>query len=267
MPPRKVVIIPVYKNKLSGNEVNSITQCLKILHNTPICFICANNFDFSNYNQFMQSGSKYYIERFKNKYFTSVLSYNKLLLSIAFYRRFKNYDYLLIYQLDAWVFKNELNYWCEKGYSYIGAPWYEGWGMADETSRFVAVGNGGFSLRDIKAHINVLEKYKYKALPQHYYNSFKRRPSFKTLKKLIIYLLTHKIPNTNYYWCNEDVFFGRIAPKLFKNFLVPDVSTALQFAVEVNPELHVLEDRLPFGCHAWEKFQPEFWKKFIKIEA
>ena len=30
---------------------------------------------------------------------------------------------MLIYQLDAYVFKDELLNWANKGYDYIGAPW------------------------------------------------------------------------------------------------------------------------------------------------
>ena len=62
--------------------------------------------------------------RFANYYFESISGYNKLLLSLEFYNRFKEYEYLLIHQSDAYLFKNELDYWCQKGFDYIGAPWY-----------------------------------------------------------------------------------------------------------------------------------------------
>jgi hypothetical protein len=261
----KIIVIPIYKQVLSVNEFKALRQCFAVLYEFPVCFMCGQNFDFSNYVKLIPPQVTYTIERFNDKHFTSLIAYNNLLLSIKFYKRFRKYTFLLIYQLDAWVFKNELNYWCQKGFAYIGAPWYEGWGLADEKSRFLAVGNGGFSLRRVSAHIDALKKYRYKILPWHYYNVFKRNPSFKTLKGLVTYLFTYKIPNPTYHWCNEDVFFGRIAPRLFKNFTTPDVSVALRFSVEVNPSLHVNKNNLPFGCHAWERFQPEFWKNFIVI--
>ena len=30
---------------------------------------------------------------------------------------------MLIYQLDAFVFQDDLAYWCQQNYDYIGAPW------------------------------------------------------------------------------------------------------------------------------------------------
>ena len=63
---------------------------------------------------------------------------------------------MLIVQTDAWIFKDELQKWCNMEYDYIGAPWchlcknvhncnYEE--VADQKS---IVGNGGLSLRYIK---------------------------------------------------------------------------------------------------------------------
>jgi hypothetical protein len=73
-----------------------------------------------------------------------------------------------------------------------------------------------------------------------------------------------KSPYYKYYPINEDVFWGRLAPKLFKNFTIPNLKTALRFSIEVNPSVHMKKDDLPFGCHAWEKFEPLFWEKFIR---
>ena len=35
---------------------------------------------------------------------------------------FLEYQYMLIYQLDAFVFEDKLDYFCELGYDYIGIP-------------------------------------------------------------------------------------------------------------------------------------------------
>jgi hypothetical protein len=47
------------------------------------------------------------------------------MLSIDFYKRFRDYKFILIYQLDAYVFRDELEYWCEQDYDFIGAPLIE----------------------------------------------------------------------------------------------------------------------------------------------
>jgi hypothetical protein len=39
--------------------------------------------------------------------------------SKQFYERFVAYDYMLIYQLDAYVFKDELDDWSAKGYDLL----------------------------------------------------------------------------------------------------------------------------------------------------
>jgi hypothetical protein len=46
---------------------------------------------------------------------------------------------------------------------------------------------------------------------------------------------------------------------------LPNWKEGLSFAFEKNPQISysLLEDSLPFGCHAWEKYNPSFWQKFI----
>jgi len=100
------------------------------------------------------------------------------MLSLEFYKRFLNYKFILIYQLDAFVFNDELAFWCNKDYDYIGAPW------SDISSRSIFkelrsklplrykyyyirklsninkfVGNGGFSLRKVVSRLLLLAKY------------------------------------------------------------------------------------------------------------
>ena len=59
---------------------------------------------------------------FNDTYFESIYGYNQLMLNVEFYEAFSK-KYILIYQTDAFIFKDDLNYWCEKDYDYIGAPW------------------------------------------------------------------------------------------------------------------------------------------------
>jgi hypothetical protein len=263
---KSIIVVPVYKASLTENEISSLRQCFEVLHQVPFCFICSNSFFFKeNYQQFIPGNIQYTVSRFDDKYFTSLEAYNKLLLSIKFYKRFRSYQYLLIYQLDAWVFKNELDYWCAKGYAYIGAPWFQGWHNATPESKFIGIGNGGFSLRDITKHIKVLNAYRYKIMPRYHLSAFFKHPSISGFKHMVKNLLFRHSPFDKYYRLNEDVFWGRIAPKLFKDFMISDMKTALRFSIEVNPSKYVNANDLPFGCHAWEKFEPEFWKQFISV--
>lgn len=114
-----IVIIPVYK-ALDDIDKASIRQAVKMTHGTDITFIMPNSFKLDDsFNEFKDIG----IERFDNSYFANILGYNKLMLDVTFYKRFISYKYMLIHQTDVFLFKDELQYWCSRGYDYIGAPW------------------------------------------------------------------------------------------------------------------------------------------------
>ncbi|MEW6718188.1 MAG: DUF5672 family protein [Chloroflexota bacterium] len=85
--------------------------------------------------------------RFEDRYFSTIASYSKLLLSPKFYAAFINFNYILIYQLDCLVFSDQLEEWCGAGYDYIGAPLFRD--KANPAKGFSRVGNGGLSLRRV----------------------------------------------------------------------------------------------------------------------
>ena len=64
---------------------------------------------------------------------------------------------------------------------------------------------------------------------------------------------------------NEDEFWSFIAPRYFKDFKVADFECAMYFSFETQPRrlYKTTNNKLPFGCHAWQKYDPEFWKEFI----
>ena len=51
-------------------------------------------------------------------------------------------------------------------------------------------------------------------------------------------------------------------PRVCSFFTVPTPEEACDFAFEREPRfLYELNGRkLPFGCHGWEKYDPEFWR-------
>ena len=83
--------------------------------------------------------------------------YNKLKKSKFFYRLFSEYDFILTYELDSYVFRNELRTWVAKEYDYIGAPWPPFYVNRENKKDLVRVGNGGFSMRSNK-FINMFTK-------------------------------------------------------------------------------------------------------------
>jgi hypothetical protein len=46
---------------------------------------------------------------------------------------------------------------------------------------------------------------------------------------------------------------------------LPNWQQALKFGFEQHPQLcyELNNQQLPFGCHAWEKYDYEFWEKYM----
>lgn len=77
--------------------------------------------------------------------------------------------------------------------------------------------------------------------------------------------------NLNYFLrnnINEDGIFSLRAQHSWIFCQLPPFDVALKFAFEVNPSYlyDINNEKLPFGCHAFEKYEYNtFWQKHIKI--
>lgn len=266
-----VIVIPLYKIVPSNIEEASFKQCLKVLKNHFISLVTYREMNLTYYTNIIQNYDiKYDIVYFEKEYFNSVQGYNQLCLSKDFYYAFTKFDYMLIYQLDAWVFKDELNYWCNQGYDYIGAPWFKEDFDTIFTKDFNGIGNGGFSLRKISYCINILNYNPYKPFI-NIKNLFRAIKKPLDIPKFCLKLLGIR-NNISFYISqnkiNEDNIFSKMVLKSNIKVHLPNEQIASQFAFEVNPSyLYKLNDKkLPFGCHAFEKFEfSSFWYKFIKL--
>jgi hypothetical protein len=176
---------------------------------------------------------------------------------------------MLIYQTDAYVFSDQLDFWCEQGNDYIGAPWFDGYSTPSST-KIIGVGNGGFSLRNIQKSIEILRRYDKVKIIFFLYKSLK----IKRLSKIITLIKKININSRiiesgsiilEYSNINEDGFWAEYIPSLFLDFKVATIDDATRFSFEVNPKLlfELNEYQLPFGCHAWEKYDYSFWKNYI----
>lgn len=218
------VVIPIYSEILSQQETIALRQANSIFNKYDIIAIAPIdlNVDKSIFCR---------IERFEEDFFESIDSYNRLMLSDFFYKRFQNYKYILMYQLDAFVFSDYLPYFCELNYDYIGAPWLYGqFNYVDAAHCIWYVGNGGLSLRKVDSFIRILED---------------RKPLQREQIK------------------NEDLFFSAIIDEKFK---IAPKEIALQFSFERQVRLCYEQNhcQLPFGCHAWGRYDFTFWKPFIE---
>lgn len=260
-----IVVVPVYKEILSHKEIQSFKQCCQILASYPICIVCPEHINLSCYQNIANIFSvRLIIESFPQHYFDGISGYNRLMTDISFYRRFSNYQYLLLFQLDAWAFRDELDYWCSLGYDYVGAPWFENYGTYEDGNKLWAVGNGGFSLRRIQYFLELLE---YDG-PLKDACTLDLEPSIKN--RIYKYLYSKGYQNRVSYFRKDTTLFEDVFYTVYLNDTrfranVPSAEEAAWFAFEKSPSyLYSLTGKLPFGCHAWEKNEYEsFWKKYI----
>jgi len=64
---------------------------------------------------------------------------------------------------------------------------------------------------------------------------------------------------------NNDLFWSYRAVEYVPGFRIADWRTGLRFAFEACPrQCFELNDRkLPFGCHAWAKYDRAFWEPYL----
>jgi hypothetical protein len=283
------IIVPVYKefNLLTNEELISLCQLFKVLGSYKIFLVGPENLQYDTFLKEAQKRNVFVrVKRFSDEYFYGIEGYNKLMMSFDFYQKFRKFKYALIYQLDAYVFRDELKYWCNKGYDYVGAPWN---GMHTYNNKSVeGVGNGGFSLRKIKSSIGLLEKIRmYEVLIQYQHYNWKglvpKLPFI--IKKLGKAKKSPSKCETNYHF-QEDYFWCNVAPASLSSFPchtrllkllcwwytrndynVAPKNIAVSFSLEtsVRELFEKNNNTLPFGCHAWEKYEPDFWKEFIPM--
>ena len=264
------VIIPVYRPTISEDEKRSFCRTLKVLGSHIIVLVCPHDFDSKIYdNLAYENGVQLTHERFSNEYFNGLVGYNQLLLSDLFYRRFEKYEYILICQLDAYVFKDELNEWCSKGYDYIGPP------MFDDKNPVISfdgmtVGNGGFCLRRIQSFLNYFDSKKNVFSPHQIVGliNLRKKPQTRVFVWLLMCLGWRNKPHTvaRRYRYNEDCFWSIYLNDSRFALKKPKPEEALHFAFERFPkQLYQLANySLPFGCHGWRKYQyNDFWKEII----
>lgn len=241
-----IVVIPIYKKSLEEDEAFSLTTCLRLLSGYDLVFVGPKSLEgivphVYGENRFLG---------FDESFFEGIAGYNKLMLSSKFYEKFRSYDYILIYQLDALVFQDCLDKWLYSNIDYVGAPWtdFEKINKVRDSimsSRYFGVrtlkkfflsgnrisyaGNGGLSLRKVDSFLHISKKYKF------------------------------FIDNWN---MNEDFFWSIFVPMLEKKFIIPDYDSCKYFSVENTPEKLFEGIEKHFGCHAWNKNKP-FWNSVL----
>jgi hypothetical protein len=254
------VVIPFYRDTLTGHEDIALKQCALVLAKYPIIAIKPQSLTLPDN---LKDYPFEQVINFDDSYFASIQGYNKLMLDAHFYQAFLNYEYILIHQLDAFVFEDKLSYWCTQNLDYIGAPWLrkkdtgtlkstllkvqqyfsirfdlKKQGLPNKYQFENQVGNGGFSLRKVKKFYNLCISMK---------------------PRIDLYL------SRNEHQYHEDTFWSIEVNRKKHHINICDYQTALRFAFENSPDraLKLNNNELPFGCHAWDK-HPGFWRPIFK---
>ena len=211
------IIIPTYKtyDRLSMIEKKYLENNIKVLNDYPIIILCPDNLNTNSYNN-LEINS---FLKFDASFFKNVNCYNDLMLSTAFYEQLKEYDYMLLVQLDAYVFKNDLEYFLGLGYDYIGNLH-----KIPHVKDKMINGNGGFSLRKIDSFIN----------------------ASKTIKKDL---------NGIKDW--EDIMYSYWY-KDKMNIAPDEISLKFGWQQNPNKCYEMNGNKLPFGCHKPHIFGKDF---------
>lgn len=231
------VVIPLYRSELTAYEQISLRQCVRKLGGHPMYVVKPKSLDLTEWTDAYPNLK---LVSFADECFANIAAYNHLLTNEPFYDAFSAYEYILLYQLDAFVFEDTLDAWCRKGFDYVGGPYVTRESFsASVFSTQKPLLNGGLSLRKVSACRRLVSRYT---------RIFGQWPG------------------------NEDMLFSLTAARLlpFRPLMkLPTVRESLLFSFEQNPDFALLltDGTLPFGCHAWEKYDLAFWRPYFRKEG
>ena len=263
------IVIPTHKSQPDNNEEISLRCLDNKLGDFNKYIICPENIE----PKILLKNSK--IIKFDKNHFETWPNYNSLLKTNTFWDKFKNYDFILIYQTDCLVFKSNIEEWLKLDYSFIGPPQIN---LKKEKLGFV--GNGGFSLRKVSDHLEALNNKEIyfmntKKQTLKYLLGIKRLKYFifTIFKTFIIYNKKKRIKhgytfresfikNSIY---PEDIFWCMFGPNLSRNYKVCPPEKAINFGFESAPQLafKLNNNQKPFGCHNWTHYDKLFFQKLL----
>lgn len=261
------VVVPMHNRKeITADEEISFRHLIRFLDRYDKYLVLPESLDL-RIPGFLQ-------RHFSDRFFGSITAHIRLMLSRGFYEAFREYEYILVYHTDALVFSDQLMQWCESGLDYVGPPWLN----CPDTPwvKTPKVGNGGFSLRKVSSFLKIFDSRRYAVDPEEYW-----RKTYASVPTLERYMNLHKryLKRLRFFngvrremadwpkvsWRNEDHFWSDRGTHYFPEFKVADFDTGLRFGFEAAPRLcfELNGRKLPFGCHAWPKYDRAFWEPYL----
>lgn len=271
-PKKKVaVMVPLPSADLSYEEEVSMRQLRKHLDSHDKFLLVPEG---------MEVGFEgFRVLELERRHFGSAANHNRMLYRTDFWEKFSDYEYVLMYHLDALVFSDRLLEWCDKDLDYIGAPFLKSvhtpW---VETER---VGNGGFALYRVRSVLRVLWG-RYRDEPAKYWED--RFWKWIEIRQRLLRPLRAAVPTwlrgrataplqrrlrqMDHIEINErgnDLFWSDQAKRYLPEFKVGSLEQGLDFAFETEPKWSLERNggRIPFGCHAWGRYDRGFWENYL----
>jgi Protein of unknown function (DUF5672) len=258
---KPVVVIPVHKSVPTELERISLRQCGRCFTGRDLLLLAPNGLDIARYREVLPVTDAIRVER---RWMESIEAYNRLMISSVFFDSLGGYSHLLIHEPDALVLRDELDYWCQQPHDYIGAPWFEGYALADHDAPVIGVGNFGLSLLRLDAIRDVLSSrkrwYPLKMIIKDLIGGASGDPT-RFVRGVRGSGAAGRLSRAwRLYEGHCDIFWGRVVPQLVPTFRVAPVADAVRFAWEVLPErcYTMCNGVLPFGLHAWANYNYSF---------
>jgi hypothetical protein len=264
---RVAVMVPLPSPRLREDEEVSMSHLRKYLDHYDKFLLVPKGMDAR-----MEGFRVMELDR---RHFGSAANHNRMLYRTDFWEKFADYEYVLMYHLDALVFSDQLQDWCARGLDYIGAPFLI---CADAPwVRVERCGNGGFALYRVPSVLKVLwNRYlddPWKCVEDRCWRfiEFQRKclrpvraamPSW--MKGRVTASLRGQLKKMDHIEVNErgnDLFWSDKAKHYLPEFKVGSLEQGLAFAFEMEPRrcLERTGGRMPFGCHAWGRYDRAFW--------
>lgn len=254
-----VVVIPFYRDCLNEYELISFKRMLHVFKKRDVCIVAP--YQIKDYVNLLLEKSDMVLKScfFSDEYFKSTKGYNKLLMSKQFYENFIDFEFILISQLDVYVFKDDIDYWVDQGYDNIGAPVFEGYTKANYIIK-EGFNNGGFCLRKVSSCLKVLSQIKFM------YSRLSVLYKMETTLKWRLYRIIRDGFIFNYTFkylkpiINEDVFWSFVVSNQYPFFRSCESSKSICFAFDAQPKYLFKKNnnKLPMAIHAWWRYDKEF---------
>lgn len=267
MDDRVIVVVPIHRRELSEDEEVCLWRCSGMLAPWRKYFLAPAGLALDGLEE--RYGFDGTIER-ASCFFGSQWTYNWMMLDHQLYALFEPYRFVLVHQLDAFLFRRNLEEFLALDFDYFGAPWPHWFSTRALGGPIGAVGNGGLSLRSVEKSKNALLRcidapadLLRAGIPGPgglgtFYNKAEllaRSGRFRdrAFRRVLLN-----------WQSNEDIFWALVAPRIGVGFRAAPLDVAAQFAIDLDPEEFLgnpIDSELPFGCHGWASNAAPLWMR------